>query len=210
METPSSAAVPRIYLTSPVISPELYEQLFATLPPRRRASVERLLRAAAREQAVVGFCLVRYAIYAETGRVFDGDWQISAGGKPYLTDAPFFNLSHCASAVAVAISSEAEVGIDIEPLLPRDPRLAKRLCSPTELATLEQADNPERATLLLWSAKEAEGKRRGTGLENATNLSTEQVAALDVVLDGKPHILTLSPARVCPAPIILSPEQLLL
>ncbi|MBR7181898.1 MAG: 4-phosphopantetheinyl transferase family protein, partial [Clostridia bacterium] len=55
----------------------------------------------------------------------------------------------------------------IEPLLPRDPRLAKRICSPTEFAELEQADDPERATILLWSAKEAEGKRRGTGLENA-------------------------------------------
>lgn len=210
MSTASSAAVPRIYLTTPVISPELYEQLLATLPPKRHAAVTRLLRASAREQAVVGFCLVRYVIYAETGRVFDEDWQISAGGKPYLTGAPFFNLSHCDTAVVVAISNETEVGIDIEPLLPRDPRLAKRICSPKEFAELEQADDPERATILLWSAKEAEGKRRGTGLENAASLSTEQVASLEFVFDGRPHVIALSPAAAFPAISIISPEQLLL
>ena len=201
--------MPRIYLTQTGISQDLYEKLLATLPPQRKAATERLMRTAAREQSVLGFCLVRYAIYAETGRVFDEDWLIAPGGKPYLESAPYFNLSHCASAVAVAISAE-EVGIDIEPIAPRDPRLAARIASDEELAALAQAQDPTRATLLLWSAKEAEGKRRGTGLENARELPVDTVAAREVTVGEIPHILSLSPAAECPTPILLCPDQLLL
>ena len=208
MRQQGSAAVPRVYLISTDVPAEAVDALFATLPPERAASAQRLRRAEARVQCVLGFCLVRYALYAETGRVFRDDWQRSDNGKPYLEGAPHFNLSHSAHAVAVAVFAN-EVGIDIETIGKHHPRLAKRICSDAELLHLQSVADPDGELTRIWSAKEAAGKRLGTGLEHPKSISTEDVSGTYLTVGGIPHVLSLSPAAKT-SPVWVTPAQLLI
>lgn len=121
-----SAVAPRLYLLATDIENDTLQALFQTLPPARAALATRLSGTRNFAASVLGFCLVRYALYAETGRVLNADWQIAAGGKPYLDGAPFFNLSHTSHAVAVAVS-DSEVGVDIEELKPHHQGIAARI-----------------------------------------------------------------------------------
>ena len=86
-------------------------------------------------------------------------------GKPFAADCPLhFNISHSGGYVACAIS-EQPLGIDLERNRGSDLRVARRICSPRELAWLapDQPDAPRRF-LQIWTAKEAYVKYLGTGL----------------------------------------------
>ncbi|MBR1517777.1 MAG: 4'-phosphopantetheinyl transferase superfamily protein [Bacteroidales bacterium] len=88
-------------------------------------------------------------------------------GKPYLADHPglFFNLSHCRRALAAAISTEGEVGIDIESRRPVVAALVDKVCSPEEADAIAHADDPELLFLKYWTQKEALLKLIGTGID---------------------------------------------
>jgi 4'-phosphopantetheinyl transferase len=130
-------------------------------------------------------------------------WRIREGGKPCLpTGAPFFNLSHSNHGVAVVLSDKEEVGVDLEEIRPHALRLAERFYSEKEQAAVAASADPQSELIRIWSAKEAEAKRLGTGLGNRiAEISTDRVAAIRVELGGKPHWLSVSPATAVPAPI---------
>ncbi len=78
-------------------------------------------------------------------------------GKPYLVGNPvYFNLSHTADTVAVAVAHQ-QVGLDLEAPKAREcPALMKRLSDKEK----------EEDFFLLWTAKEAYVKYRGESLAN--------------------------------------------
>ncbi|WP_226701827.1 4'-phosphopantetheinyl transferase family protein [Microbulbifer elongatus] len=91
-------------------------------------------------------------------------------GKPLLVDFPelHFSLSHSGQWIALAVSCEAPIGIDIEqPNKPRDfLRIARHYFHPQECTLLE---SPPRELMpmhfyRLWTMKEAFFKARGTGI----------------------------------------------
>jgi len=89
-------------------------------------------------------------------------------GKPYLEDGPptWFNLSHSGHLAAVAVSTEFEVGVDIERLRPVRQDLPDRYFSRSEataLATLE-GDAWRAAFFRCWTRKEAFIKALGEGM----------------------------------------------
>lgn len=108
------------------------------------------------------------------------------GGKPWLPAAPGmrFNLSHSGGTAAVAISTEAEVGVDVEHTrpLPDAMALAAAHASPAERLALYVLPAPRReaAFLHLWTRKEACLKALGTGFAVDARL-------LDVGLGGLPR-----------------------
>ena len=210
MREPRIAAVPRVFITSTELSEQLLQRLFNTLPPARAALASRLARPESVIQSVLGFCLVRYALYALTGQIFSHDWQIGAHGKPCLPGGEAcFNLSHTAHAVAAAVSFD-EVGIDIEAVAPHHPRIASRICSPEELAVLQASPDPVLSLVRLWSAKEAEGKRLGTGLKNPESLAVDQVQITAFSASNVPHVLAITPAKAPLTVEWVEPGQLLL
>lgn len=91
-------------------------------------------------------------------------------GKPHLADTPcplHFNLSHAGHFLAVVISTQGPVGVDLEPRC----RAAELLgcedsfCHPLELRTLPDEPTSRSDRLLeLWTAKEAVLKAVGTGM----------------------------------------------
>lgn len=85
-------------------------------------------------------------------------------GKPYLKDGPYFSISHCKTAVAVAIDEKYEIGIDIESIRHVDKALIERTMNMEEQAQIAAASDSNRAFTDLWTQKEAILKARGTGI----------------------------------------------
>ena len=88
-------------------------------------------------------------------------------GAPYLPDHPdlWVSISHCRTAVAVAVSSEGRVGIDVECRRRIGDGLMERVCAEDELAAVHSAEDSVMAFLQLWTRKEAVLKMRGTGIQ---------------------------------------------
>ena len=183
----------RVFLTDLNMPQEMAERLVAALPPSQAARAKSL-------GATVGFLLVRYALRQTALEAAELPWQIREGGKPCLpAGAPYFNLSHSDHGVAVVLSDREEVGVDLEEIRPHALRLAERYYSKTEQAAVSTAQDPQSELIRIWSAKEAEAKRLGTGLGNRiAEIPIDGVAAICVELDGKPHWLTVSPATQMP------------
>jgi phosphopantetheinyl transferase len=96
-------------------------------------------------------------------------FNYSTYGKPTLTDCPItFNWSHSGSLIALALGTNL-CGIDIELNHSRSIYDMDSLCTPAELAWLENVTKDARmgkmeAFLILWSAKESALKTVGVGL----------------------------------------------
>jgi 4'-phosphopantetheinyl transferase len=99
----------------------------------------------------------------------------SPTGKPLLVHAQgappvHFNLSHSGALVVIAVSRDAEVGIDVEAI---DPTLnldeAGGFCSSVELAWLATLPDDQclRALYRIWTIKEAMMKAEGSGLRSS-------------------------------------------
>ncbi len=88
-------------------------------------------------------------------------------GKPYLPAYPdiFFNISHCGSCVAAAVSHRP-VGVDVEKRFAFRERMAKKICSGGEYALLKDLSEfeQEKALNILWSRKESFLKCLGEGI----------------------------------------------
>lgn len=136
-------------------------------------------------------------------RLLQGD-----NGKPELApergDSPLrFNLSHSGDWLAVAVTRDQEIGVDIERarVLTRSCALSNRFLSAAEAGFVAQFEEPERSMrfLALWSRREALVKAMGTTLARSL-----QHIRLDPV-SGQPVAV---PDRWPPAPrwLIVAPE----
>jgi 4'-phosphopantetheinyl transferase len=124
-----------------------------------------------RREYLVAHALVRSTLskYAATR---PSEWRFSknAYGRPAIEppSALRFNLSHHPTMVVCAVSTGAELGVDVEPLQRGDEilEIADATFAPSELAdlrTLPDAIARDRA-VSLWTLKEAYIKARGLGL----------------------------------------------
>ena len=105
----------------------------------------------------------------------------NAQGAPYLPAHPdlHISISHCRTAVAVAVSNAGAVGIDIESRRKVGDGLLQRVCTPAELDSLHRSNDPTMAFLRLWTRKEAVLKCQGTGIHGFDSM----VHALDTNLE---------------------------
>lgn len=104
-------------------------------------------------------------------------------GAPYLPDHPdlWVSISHCRTAVAVAVSSEGRVGIDVECRRRIGDGLMERVCAEDELAAVRSAEDSVMAFLQLWTRKEAVLKMRGTGIQGFGSM-VDALAASDCTI----------------------------
>ena len=103
-------------------------------------------------------------------RLLDGEFprlEHDEKGAPYLPEHPEISvsISHCRKAVAVVVSSEGRVGIDVECRRKIGDGLLERVCTPDEQAAVCAAEDSTMAFLQLWTRKEAVLKMRGTGIQ---------------------------------------------
>jgi 4'-phosphopantetheinyl transferase len=149
-----------------------------------------------RPQTRVGFiatrvlvrrCLARHlAIPAELIK-----FATEEKGKPYVINAPsnfYFNLSHSDHLVAVAISINGAIGVDIEIDRSRSfMSIAERYFHPNEVVQLQACEAATQRELFFrfWTLKEAFFKALGGGI--ATGLNKIQ---FDLHLTGKIDSIT--------------------
>lgn len=88
-------------------------------------------------------------------------------GKPFFPDFPHirFNLSH-SGGLALCALSDGEVGVDIEEVKPRDPKLPARIFSEAEYRWYAAHGGDWGAFCTLWTRKESWCKRSGEGIFN--------------------------------------------
>ena len=146
------------------------EEALALLPPDERARHAAFLQPAPAK----AFALARIGLRRLLARRLgcaprDIPIVSDARGKPVVADAAhcFFNVSHTDACVLLALSDEAEVGVDIEheSAMAEARHLRPHICSLAEHAWLVVRESDADAALArLWARKEAVLKAWGTGL----------------------------------------------
>lgn len=129
---------------------ESVEQLLALLPSPAQYEAE-LLRLAAphRRREWLAVRVLLYRLLGEEKNI-----SYHSNGKPYLADRScFISISHTRGYVAVILSSQAEVGIDIEQYGSRVHKVAHKYMRPDEVPAPYEGDDTW-SLLLHWSAKE--------------------------------------------------------
>lgn len=149
-------------------SEEAVAQLLDEAIPRRREEVMRVKPLKSRFGMLKSFQMLQQLLP-------NLDWRSvtfrrAEHGKPYLCDVRgvrlegvHFNLSHCAGGILVAVA-DCAIGVDIETFRKPSPGLLQRCMNDSERARIEQSATPLQTFAELWTAKEAVGKCRGTGL----------------------------------------------
>lgn len=134
-------------------------------------------------------------------RLLDGEFprlEHDEKGAPYLPEHPEISvsISHCRKAVAVVVSSEGRVGIDVECRRKIGDGLLERVCTPDEQAAVCAAEDSTMAFLQLWTRKEAVLKMRGTGIQGFGSmvdaLSAEDVVVTDIPCDISDVVCSLA------------------
>jgi 4'-phosphopantetheinyl transferase len=96
-------------------------------------------------------------------------FHLSRFGKPRVAaDRPLnFNLSHSRHFAMLAISTETEVGVDVEDVRPMEPEVAQHYFSPVEQAALASLEGEDwlHGFYRCWTRKEAILKAEGVGLQ---------------------------------------------
>jgi len=87
-------------------------------------------------------------------------------GKPYITNALCFNISHSNESLIIGVSHDFNIGVDIEVIKPRKTRdrLAKKIMSSNELNLYENSSDKDLFFYRTWTAKEAISKYYGFGI----------------------------------------------
>ena len=112
-------------------------------------------------------------------------------GAPYIEGGPYFTISHCKTAIAVAVS-ENPIGIDIEAIRTFKPELMRKTMSPAEQQRITSSATPDQEFIRLWTQKEALLKLQGTGIISDLH------HVLDHTLDlSWTEISHLSPDYIC-------------
>jgi len=158
-----------------------------------KSRAERFKNSAARHRYVIAHVALRRLLAAKT-TLTPQDIPLRAGphGKPCLTgtltDRLHFNLSHSGNLVLIAISRDAEVGIDVERIrVLRDAaQIAERFFSRAETAVFKSLPEAEQNTAFfnLWTRKEALVKATGDGIAHG-------LARFEVASDAEARLLAV-------------------
>jgi 4'-phosphopantetheinyl transferase len=165
---------------------------------------DRYRLAADRHRDLVTRALVRTTLSMYLPAIAPAEWvfESNAYGRPRIMNpeaGPLdFNISHSGTAVAVAVGSSAQLGIDLEVIrdCPSAIELAGRFFDKGEAIALQQLAATSRSLrfLEIWTLKEAYIKARGMGLsvpldECSFNLSTDRTIHFELndALEAKGH-----------------------
>ena len=103
----------------------------------------------------------QHLISAYFKRKYMPDYILNSYGKP-ISNNTFVNISHSYNMVVVGISSNNEIGIDIEKIRDASDSLKKYISSEEELNYIKD----DKTFYEIWTSKEAITKCYGSGLNN--------------------------------------------
>ncbi len=140
-----------------------------------RVQSSRFHFAADRKRYVATRGLVR-TVLSRYAPVPPADWNftLNSFGRPRIAEIHAearglaFNISHTLGLIALAVTRDLDVGVDVENVVSRQVTLgiAERFFAPTEVAALERLPHPQRHGRFFeyWTFKESYMKARGMGL----------------------------------------------
>ena len=179
------------------------EDALACLSTEERARADRFAFARDRHRYISAHVALRRVLSAAVDCAANElSFELGPAGKPRLADHQGcqFNLSHSDQFGLVAVSHDAEIGVDLEVLRPMPDwsALARAHFSPAEFSALAQtadARTRDKAFLFGWTRKEAGLKAIGIGLDHDLRAIEAGVSAdageLSVVIAGKTIQLSL-------------------
>ena len=118
------------------------------------------------------FCCLKSWLMLSAMHIGDMEFLYNEHGKPYIEGGPYFSISHCKTAIAVAID-DRPIGIDIEAIRHANEDLIERVMSEKEKSQIiNQKSSIESACAFtrLWTQKEAIVKAEGTGITSFEQL----------------------------------------
>ena len=173
-------------------SNEQYFKHLNAVPAWRREKALQYKQFDDRKRSVLAFVLLQRALREEYGITEVPEFVYNEFGKPSLSNIPIhFSLSHCRNAVACAVSDH-NIGIDVESIMPYNPDVARRVCTPAELEMLEKSTNKDVDFIKLWTMKEAISKYKGMGLSMLfCEIKIGDYAVASKMLDGSNCIISV-------------------
>lgn len=145
------------------------EKFLKILPENRIEKHNRLKRNSDRDNCVVAYLLLRYAL-RENG-IDSFETEVGANGKPFLkSEKLFFNISHCAEGVAVVVDTEP-VGIDVQEIGGFNEKVAKRFFNESENKKINASPDKAKAFTRIWTLKESAIKCEGKSLADLGEFS---------------------------------------
>ncbi len=145
------------------------EKFLKILPENRIEKYNRLKRNSDRDNCVVAYLLLRYAL-RENG-IDSFETEVGENGKPFLkSEKLFFNISHCAEGVAVVVDTEP-VGIDVQEIGGFNEKVAKRFFNESENKKINASPDKAKAFTRIWTLKESAIKCEGKSLANLGEFS---------------------------------------
>lgn len=175
----------RIHITY-MDDPLKNQSLFELVSPGRREKVIRYRMPDDRKRCL-GAGIILRRILQENG-LTENDLRYSENEKP-VADSVFFNVSHAGDYV-VGVSSDCEVGCDIEKIRKAPMEIAQRHFRATESAYIQAAPDRDKAFFAIWTLKESYMKMTGKGMSLPLD-SFEIVRTTDGFALGK------SPEKPC-------------
>ena len=142
-----------------------FDTFFAITDSKKRARISRYKHMKDRKLSVCAEMLAKKAI-ADIFSVSPYDVELSAdvNGKPFCRNFKIeLSLAHSGD-YAVCTVSDAPVGIDVQKIVPYNPKTAGKVCSDAELEAIELSSDKAAEFIKLWTKKEAVLKMRGTGI----------------------------------------------
>lgn len=143
-----------------------YTAVYHSLSPSRKAHIDAFRNEKVRRQSLAGELLLR-SLLAQLG--IDAVPERLPSGQPVLSGSDaFVSIAHCDDYIVCAVS-DRPVGIDIEKRRPLKPGMIRRVCTPEELAYVQ---DDETRFFEIWTAKEAWFKLQGTGITDFQSVNT--------------------------------------
>ena len=140
------------------------------------------------------FCCLKSWLMLSALHIGEMEFLYNEHGKPYIEGGPYFSISHCKEAIAVAIDDQP-IGIDIEAIRHADEDLISRTMNEQEQALICN----DRDFTRLWTQKEAVLKAQGTGIQ-----SFEQIQKiLDIghwtfeTIEKEKYIYSIAYGKLC-------------
>lgn len=154
------------------------------LTEQRREQALRFKHELGQRQCAASFLLLKKAIKKEYGIEVSPIFKYQEGGKPVMEDLPdiHFNISHCRTAVAVAIGYKP-VGVDIECIRPFKEPLARHVLNDDEYATVITSERPDIEFIKLWTRKEALLKYTGEGIRRDLKSVLDDSLPITTIVD---------------------------
>lgn len=140
--------------------PQQNKGLLESVGVKRREKILRYYKSEDRKRSL-GAGIIIEQILKENG-LSEDHLKYSENGKP-VADNLFFNVSHAGDYV-VGVSSDCDVGCDIEKIIDAPIEIAEHYFNQSEIEYIKSESDKNKAFFTLWTLKESYMKMTGMGM----------------------------------------------